>query len=411
MRVGFLGAYSIDNPGDALIGLATRCAIAQRCPEAEHQLLAPAFPEPLWRHEHGVDRGLGLPITPVAASPGPLPWAQDLSALIIGGGGILSPEPSFRPFLLGLGADDVAPPSVPAAWNAVCSQGLAPYLSGHAEGYAAIRRSAAALRHVSVRNRSTATFLRACGYHGPLHVVPDPAIGLDLPLPLPGLPPLAALDHEVDDALVEAGATPADLGRRLVGVSLGRAIADPRAEGFFSDLLDTLVAQGAGPIPTEIVVFPFGAIYDDLLWQHHAASALAGHARHRSVPLRVHLVARQLSPLVLFRLISRLHFYLCTRLHAMLAAYTQDVPFLILDEYLSDDVITSKIREFIVDRGLWPFYLCPYLSTTPGWKLRALLNNLPSISFKKGITEDRLALSAHFDALCSALHLVPSEKP
>ena len=49
-----------------------------------------------------------------------------LDALVIGGGGLVSSSPSFRPFLLGNPED--WPASVPAAWSGVCSQNLVPWL-------------------------------------------------------------------------------------------------------------------------------------------------------------------------------------------------------------------------------------------------------------------------------------------
>lgn len=385
-RIGFLGAYSIDNAGDVLVGYATRQALRRLLPDCEQVVYAPEFPEPFWRHAFGRDRGIDAPIAPVPAGTdlGAI-FRDGLSALVIGGGGIISIEPSFRPFLLG--EPSRFPADLPAAWNGVCSQNQPHYLAGCDEDYAAVRACCERLRYVSVRNRSTWRFLRHCGFSGEINIVPDPAILLDAE---DGF----GQSHAELDAILDESGVRRD--RLLIGVSVGQALCDPRAAGFFDDLFAALERfRHAAPVPCELVLFPFGAIYSDEELQRQAA---------RRMP-SAKVLSRPLDPLGCFRFIGRLGLYVCTRFHAMLAAFCQNVPFLVLDEYLSDVAATSKIREFISDGGLEAYYLCPFLSKKPAWKLEGILASLPEISFATGIAECKHLLFDHYARMIGALGL------
>lgn len=381
--IGFLGASSIDNTGDVLVGYATRQALRALVPAAAQKAFAPRLPHAFWQHRWDRERGLDLELTPVPPD-GPLDWARDLSALIIGGGGLILPEAGFAPFLLGdAGAWDGR---VPAAWNALCSQNQPYYQAELAGFYDAVRRCCERLRYVSVRNATTARFVRRCGYDGALHVVPDPAILLDV-APDP--------DARVEAALAECGVDPR---RPLIGVSVGSAIEDPRAAAFFADLLSAL-GDEARTLGAELVLLPFGRVYGDERFALLAAAALPT-ARVLRAPL---------GPLDTWRLVGRLDAYVCTRLHAMLAAFVQDVPFLILDEYLSDEVASSKIREFVAEVGLEPLYLCPLLGRRPSGKLCALLRGgaYRTISFAPARAELQARLVAHYREMATALGLLP----
>jgi hypothetical protein len=377
-RVGFLGAYSIDNAGDALIGLATRQAIRARVPDLDARTYAPAFPQPFWGHDFSRARGIDGEIVPVPAGE-EMDWARDLDALIVGGGGIVNLDPSFRPFLLG--RPERWDPALPAAWNAVCSQNTAWYAGGFEAAYQAVRRCCEALRYVSVRNRTTVTFLRRCGYAGPVELVPDPTFALALP---------DGADAAVDALLAEHGV--ADAPARI-GVSIGNAIADPRAADFFRDLFASL--ERLGRAGATLVLFPFGHLRGDLECLELAAARLPGAT----------VVRRRLSAPEAWRLVGRMSFTVVTRYHAMLAALTQEVPFVVLDEYLSDDVASSKIRELIAEHGLEPLYLCPFLSRRPSWKLEDLFHARAAISFATTLAGARQRLARHYDEMIAALDL------
>jgi hypothetical protein len=400
-RIGFLGAYSIDNPGDRLIGYATREEVRRLLPHMTPIMLSPALPDPPFRHDLSPAQGLGADVVQV-----PLrgwAWARDLGldALVIGGGGLLLLHPAFRPFLPAAPPDG---PGVPAAWNALCSQGQPWYLAAHAADYQAVAACCQHLRYVSVRNQTTLRFVRRCGFAGPVQVVPDPALLLgaaDMP---DALPIADRYDAEADEALRRAGVPPGRAstgGRLLVGVSLGGALRDPRAGAFFDDLfaaLSQLQAAGA-----QVLFFSFGGIYGDAAHARAAAARLPG---ARSVDLAIDPEGdARLSPLGLFRLIGRLDLAIVTRLHAMYAAYAQDVPFLVLDEYLTDEIASSKIREFIADEGLEPLYLCPFLAKEPSRKLAAVLQSLGRFSFRPGVSVLRRRIRAHVRDMVSHLGL------
>ena len=273
-RIGFLGAFSIDNIGDLVIGYATRAAIRARI-ACEEVVLAPDLPGTVWHHDWSAARGLGTPIRRVA--PGhDVGFADDLDALIIGGGGIVMPMPGFEPFVLN---DPERWGSVPAAWNAVGSQFTPWFMPTLAEFYARVHHACARLRYVSVRNRTTETLVRRCGWDGPIELVPDPAILYDPP-PEPA----------VDAALAKL-----DLrdGRPLVGVSLGASLLSARTAHFYDELVTDLEHRAAaGEI--DVVVFPFGQIYRDA----DIARRVAARLRHG------HAIDTALSPAAAWRLVK-----------------------------------------------------------------------------------------------------------
>jgi hypothetical protein len=380
-RIGFLGAVSLDNAGDAIVGYAGRQALRALVPDAEQVVFSPAFPHEFWHHAWDRDRGIDTEIVSVPADD-TMAWAADLDALVIGGGGIVNLDPSFRPFLLGRPERWSA--AQPAAWNGVGSQNQPWYAGAHRDGYEAVRQCCEQLRYVGVRNRTTLSFVRRCGFEGEVHVIPDPALGLEIP---------ADVDARVDRAFAELGVDPA---RLLIGVSIGPSIKDPRTQPFFRALLATLAALHGDPaLRIQFVVFPFSHMQGD----DEIVDTVAG-----ELPGAV-VVRRRLAPLELWRLIGRMGVYIGCRYHAMLAAFAQNVPFVVLDEYLSDTIASSKTREFIADLGLEPHYLCPYLPSSPAWKLEELVRARTSVSFAGRLAELRGRIRAHYTRMIAALGL------
>jgi len=380
-RIGFLGAYSIDNAGDAIVGYATRQAVRALVPDAEHVVLSPAFPHAFWNHAWDRDRGIDAPVVAIPADD-TLEWARDLDALVIGGGGIINLDPSFRPFLLGRPEDwDV---TKPAAWNGVCSQNQPWYAGAHLDAYEAVRQCCEKLRYVAVRNRTTLTFVRRCGFDGTVHVVPDPAFALEVP---------ASVDASVDGMLAELGA---GSDRLLIGVSIGPSIKDPRTVPFFRQLFATLAELQRDPtLRVQFVVFPFSHIQGDDPIIEEVAAHLPGAV----------IVRRRLAPLELWRMIGRMGVYVGCRYHAVIAAIAQNVPFLVLDEYLSDAVASSKTRELIADLGLEPHYLCPFLPSSPAWKTEQIVRAHTSVSFTGRLAELRARIRTHYAQMLAALGL------
>jgi hypothetical protein len=358
-RVGFLGAYSIDNTGDVVVGLATRQQLRARV-DLDEVVLSIDLPHSLWRHDWS-----GIRRVDPADREGR--FADDLDALVIGGGGILMPLPGFDAFL--------ARGRAPSAWNGVCSQSTPWFDRTLAPFYAEVKAACERLRYVSVRNTTTARLVRHCGWEGPLEIVPDASLAFEAP-------PDAAVAREL------ARAT----DRPLVGLSVGNSLLDGRAARFYAELLgelEKLAAAGA----IELVVFPFGRIYGDVELARRAASAMP-HAR---------VVGTALDPTQTWQLVGKLDLCVCARLHAALGAYAQNVPFLVLDEYLSDTTGTSKIRDFIVDRELEASYLCPFVGARPGARVNlALAERKPATA---SLAADRAALARHFDRMTEALGL------
>jgi len=381
VKLGFLGAYSIANAGDALVGYATRRAVLELLPGVEYEVLAPALPHAFWNHGWDVERGLGDAIRAVPATSD-CSWANDFDAVIIGGGGVVMLDPSFVPFSLG----DPAkwPAHCAAAWNGVGSQNQPWYLSAHVADYARIKQCCERLAYVSVRSQTTLRFVRECGFTGEVHVVPDPAIGFA------SIP--AEVERVVDTLFASLALEPRrGRKRRLLGVSLGAATASPTATKFFAELERELKVLAAD---CDLVFFPFSRMQDDIA----AQTALA----HR---LGARVIADVLSPLALWALIGRLDAYVASRFHGVIAAYTQDVPFVAVDEYLRDAVASSKIRELIVDRQLEVHYLCPFLPEPSVWKISSVVRDVERMSFGDKIAEDRRRLVAHYRTMLARLGL------
>ncbi len=360
MRVGVLGAWSIDNSGDAIVGYATRRALRARLPGAEIIAFAPRFEGAQWSHDVTRARGIDGPITAVPVDD--LAWARELDALVIGGGGIINFNPQFRSFLLG----DTAWSGPPVAWNGVCSQNTPAYAATD-EQRALVRRCCEHLAYASVRNTTTAKLVRACGYTGELHVVPDPAFE-------------------------DLGLAPARPERFTIALSAGAALASPRAEEFFSTLFVEL-SRALRARSGELVLVPSGGVYGDATAHEQLATRLGARC------------VRPDSPLDVWRALGEAHVVLAARLHAVIAAISLGVPFLALDEYFSDQIASSKIRELLVELDLEAHYTCPLVSRNPAPKLAHVLGLAGEDRFGDLVAHQRRRLDAHWSAMIRALGL------
>jgi len=364
-RVGFLGAYSIDNTGDIIVGAATRQQVAARVPSMEAIVLSPDLPHSLWRHEwEGIRR-----VDPADKAGA---FADDLDAVVIGGGGILMPLPGFDAFL--------ARGKAPSAWNGVCSQSTPWFDPTLGAFYAEVRAACARLRYVSVRNHTTARLVRHAGWDGPLEIVPDASLAFEAPP-----------DPKVVTELARASDKP------LVGLSVGNSLLDGRAARFYTELLAEL-SRLASTGAIELIVFPFGRIYGDVELARRVVQAIPS----------ARLVGATLDPVQTWQLVGKLDLCICARLHAALAAYAQGVAFLVMDEYFSDTTGTSKIRDFIVDRELEPSYLSPYVGTRVAARVAIALGNRKPAHAQ--LAADRAALADHFDRMARALGLTRSSE-
>ncbi len=376
-KIGFLGAYSIENAGDQLLGYAVRQTFRARLPNAEQIVFAPELRGNFWRHAWNETRGIDAPITRIAADDS-VKWAKGLDAVVIGGGGIIRIEPDFRPF--GLGDPRKWNRDVRASWNAVGAEATPAYLAAHSADYERIARCCETLSYVSVRNELTARFVRRCGFGGEVNVVPDPTLLLDLP------------ESDLPDRVLRKAGV--DTTAFVLGLSVGNAIRDVRAQHFFTELFSTL-SKLVAKRTLEVVVFPFGEIYGDTELQRLAHKAIPGSK----------MITEELGALDRWRLVGALDFYVCARWHAMLAAFAQDVPFLAMDEYMSDATASSKIRELVVATDLDALWLSPCLSMHPAAKLDNALSVTGSddFSFAPRLATMRERLERHYDAMIAAL--------
>ncbi len=363
VKIGVLGAWSIDNTGDAIIGYATRRALRSRLPGAEVIAFAPDLPGSHWRHDLTSARGVDGELVRVPVDD--LSWARELDALVIGGGGIINFAPAFRGFLLG----DERWTGPPAAWNGVCSQNTPAYAASTADRER-VRRCCEQLTYVSVRNATTHKFVRRCGFTGAVHTVPDVAF--------------ADLDGE---------ASANEAGRFTIGVSVGNAFEDPRTAGFHERLFVALAAL-ARTHDADLRLFPFGSIYGDERLHHAAAARLPG-AR----------VERFSTPLDAWRAIGDVQLYAGARLHAVIAACAQQVPFVAIDEYFSDHTASSKLRELVVDLDLEAHYVCPFVTRDPAPKLALAATLVGTRPFEVLVARLRRELDEHVTAMIRALGL------
>jgi hypothetical protein len=102
-----------------------------------------------------------------------------------------------------------------------------------------------------------------------------------------------------------------------------------------------------------------------------------------------------------WQLVGRMQLYVGARLHGVLAALAQEVPFLAVDEYFTDDLASSKIRELLVDADLALHWTSPYLPGDPARKLRAIVAR--GAAFAPFLAGARQALTVHHDALVRAI--------
>jgi polysaccharide pyruvyl transferase WcaK-like protein len=363
VNVGVLGAWSIDNAGDALIGLATRRALRARLPGATIRAFAPKFSGAHWRHDTSSAHGMDGPIELVPVDD--LAWTRELDALVIGGGGIVNFAPAFRAFLLAAGglAD------IPVAWNGVCSQNTPAYAAS-TDDREVVRRCCERLAYASVRNATTRTFVRACGFEGDVHVVPDAAF---------------------DGVLVDE--PPARAAPFTLALSLGNAFSDVRAAGYYDALfaeVRALVAARSG----RLVLVPFGQLYGDAALLERATSQLPGAD-----------IVQPATPLDAWRAVGAADVYIGARLHAMIAAIAQDVAFVVADEYFSDQTASSKVREIVVELGLEAHYTSPLITRSPAAKLAHATRVAGTRPFSAIVAAQRARLAAHWSAMLGALGL------
>ena len=362
MRVGVLGAWSIDNPGDVVIGMATRHVLRTRLPGAEVVAYAPRLPGPHWGHQFDAARGGDGGIVPVEVDD--FAWAHRLDTLIVGGGGIVIPDERFSTFLL---TDPWQGPV--AAWNAVCSQGT-PVGQFTPELRLRVRRCCEQLAYVSVRNRTTARFLRACGFEGDVRVVPDPAFG-DISLlpaePLPGFP---------------------------IALSLGKSFLDPAAAPFYASLADALEELMHGPQRATLYLLPFGSVYGD----RSAQEAVA----RRFPDCRV---LHPKSPLEAWRAVGSMRLHITSRLHGVVAALTQNVAFLAIDEDRGVAAGSSKMRDLLSDAGLDDYGVVPTVADTVHPAIERACAVADSTGSRSGdfLELTRARLDDHWTALLDAV--------
>ncbi|WP_438433532.1 polysaccharide pyruvyl transferase family protein [Gorillibacterium sp. sgz500922] len=347
MKVAVLGAFGYQNTGDRLIALATKQLLLKRNPDCAVDLYSvrpyllssqPVEDEADMRYFSYRDKAI-------------FETLQGYDALIIGGGGLLIPIRDFEPFLLIFRNGDAG--RLPkAAWSAMGSQYTPTHDPGLSAWYAKVRTAAERLSYVSVRSDTTRRLLLSAGCPAEsVRLVPDAVLGYAVPD-----------SGRIQDSLRERYGLPAN--KRFIAVSVGPELLKPPLDAFLDALSEAIHAWTEANPGCPVVIVPFGQIYGD----RTACAQLA-----KLVANRV-WIDEPLSPEDLWCLIGMAEVYLTVRYHGLIAGIAQGVPTLILDCYLSNRTMSSKLRDLAVHYGLDDFYLSPIIGVCEPPETRSFLD-------------------------------------
>lgn len=335
MRVALWNASGLENLGDRLIDEVTRRELRRRLPNVQLTTFTP-WPSSYCTHRLHIDKH------------GLWPGHNDFDAIVIVGGALITGPPFFDPagqfFLLGPYPERFQDDAL-VIWNAMCSdrQLLAPT---KANWRAYVHEAVSRVDVLTVRNSSTADFLRSCDVQRHVEIVPDVAVLADAPRQVtaakssqlrigyaPGRPvfPQTFLDEMGRMALLNMpSANPA-----VVEMSLW-ADMFPFEEDVYTDRLAdsvrALLSLG------ELELFGFGAMYGDPQVAALVASKV-GRARH----LRLGDAGGENA----LERIRALDCLIAFRLHACISALVVGTPFVAIDLYATKEGKTTKLLEFV----------------------------------------------------------------
>lgn len=294
-KIGICGSYGGLNLGDEAI-LASILAQLSRAGPAEVTVFTRDAED--MHRRHRVKRA--VPVRRLTRDE-VMPYIQELDLFILGGGGILFDrwvQLFLREALL---AEELGVPVFVFAVSA------GPLEDAHA--IEAVRTCLNGARVITVRDRATMRRLEEIGVHQPIKVTADPAFLLE-PEPLS------------EDVLLEEGVRN---GSRFIGLSVrepGPAAPDLNVERYHA-LLANAADYMVDRFDAHIVFVPMEPAARDI---QHAYAVMA--AMHR--PRRASLLKGDYTPGQLLSLAARFDFAVGMRLHFLMFAAMQRVPFVAL---------------------------------------------------------------------------------
>ncbi len=339
-KVGLIGMFGINNAGDNLEAMATKFLLEKQLKDVDISCFSINL-STMSRTLLGKQRMGSLEcVTKPAYLEKEEFWntIYDLDALIMGGGGILLPIPECDPILLY--GSHINIKRVPkTAWNAVGSN-WAPLNDRKLLGwYSKIKEAVDILDYVSIRSITTQRLLERSGCM-PEKINRVPSLVTAMELDQPEL--LSELETKYG----------IHKNQRLIGISIGPEITRNPLDKFINALAKTInEIQTNLSEDYKIIVFPVGEMYGD-----GAACRMLGELCPDSC-----VVAKELTATQVWLLIGRLDAYLSMRYHGVVSAIAQSVPTLVLDCYLSNETLGSKLRDLVWDSELEEFYFSPII--------------------------------------------------
>ncbi|MDW2799925.1 polysaccharide pyruvyl transferase family protein [Clostridium boliviensis] len=392
MKIAVFGAFGFQNTGDQLIGMATEQLLKEINPELSVDLYSIQQFFSYNKKKEGNVQFIGRRYQKFYDR------LNEYDAVIIGGGALLLPIHDFDPFLL---CEDRKYPK--AAWNALGSQYTPVNDPRFEKWYGKIKNAVDKLEYVSVRSQSTKRLLETVGCQTEkIHLVPDAASGLRIECDV----------QSMNELKKKIGVS---FGKKCIGVSIGPELQKEPLNSFQQQLAIALNEIIKKEPDTDIVIFPFGQIYGDVTACETFAALVPG-ARY---------AGSHLTPKETWCLVSLLDTYLTVRYHGAVAGLAQGIPTIIMDCYLSNGMLGSKLRDFAYQFGLDQYYLSPIIGICERPETRnffhtignqddlaqLILNKIYlagiSKSYWREISEKAHAdVRSHFRSMCSKLNLL-----
>jgi polysaccharide pyruvyl transferase CsaB len=310
-RVGISGSYGGLNLGDEAILEAIVRELRASVP-VEITVLSRNVEDTLTRH--GVERA--LPVRTMSREE-MRPEIDRLDLFILGGGGILF-DGEVHTYLREVMLSHEQ--GVPVMVYAVSAGPLE-----NAASRTAVKEALDQAAVITVRERRSQRLLETIGVQPEIHVTADPALLVE-PQPIP------------DDALGREGIE--RRGKWLIGVSVrepGLAAPDLNADHYHA-LLANAVDYLVERFDADLVFVPMERRMLDVQHSHAVVSKMAN-------PQRAHVLKREYTPGEMLSLVKHFDFAVGMRLHFLIFAALQRVPFVPLP-------YGSKVAGFLEDLGM-----------------------------------------------------------
>lgn len=308
LRIGISGSYGGNNLGDEAILQGILQQLRESL-EAHVTVFSPDAEDT--RRRHAVDHV--VPVRELSREE-VRPEVAGLDLLVLGGGGILYDGKALTYLREVALAHELGVPVF------VYAVSVGPLFNPEARN--ALRDGLNRAAVITVRDRGSQQLLEEIGVTAPVRVTADPAL-------------LVAPDPAVDESLAAEGLTP---GHRLIGISVrepGEAAPNLNV-GHYHQLLANAADYMVDRYDATLVFVP---MEPRMLDPQHSHAVIAGmaNARRALVLKREYSVAQTLS------MMGHFEFALGMRLHFLIFAALQGVPFLALPY---SNKVTGFIREF-----------------------------------------------------------------